>query len=924
MVRLAVTVALAAIMGLAVGRSVMAEPITFTTSRFTLSLDGSGNLVSLIDRADSRNHAATPPSAFVMVRQGGELLPATSCVRTGDQLEFGFADPRLSVILEARAAESGVTFEVRSVHGDGITEVRFCRLQVDLNTSGSTLSGIISDGRFAAVVRGREIDLGFNYEAGRYRTVSLSALQGTPFTGHAALLTAGPLAEMPVLLREAMDRAHWPYTPTTGPAALANPEAAGSELFTSSLSEANADQWIDMARSTGVRILHLNEWEQTKGSYAPRAKLFPHGVQGLADVVDKIHRAGLLAGMHTLTGGIEDNDPLVFPSPPSDLAYDSACTLAGAIGPGDRTIAIQGRSGSEADEARLPGQGHVWQIDNELILTTRLPAGPAAGLEDCVRGALGTVASAHQSGAQVRHIRVRFGLFTALPGSITATRVAENIAAIYNTCKFDTIYMDGAEATSGGPQGIAWMRHAIASRLQRPAIIESSDWGYASWPEHSRLGAWDAPIWGVRQFADWHIRVLETLRATSALPVQLGWWSLFGPNEDHYAETPDEFEYILCRSLAYGMPLALQGIWPSRGNNQRQADMLAMMSQYEKLRNSHAVPEETLAKMRKPGVDFHLVMQSGKPTFTPVCRRTTVLQVAQRGSDWATQGEYSSQPAGIRVQSLYAAVPFDDPNGRDLLDPSAARASYDASPGFTSTMEPDPALQQANGATARITARGHGWARYRFAFQPAVSIEGCDAMGLWVHGDGRGEVLCFTLSNAPGHAAVQEDHYITVDFVGWRYFEFHFREREADRFGTFPWQKSDPQSVHRLPLVRAAIGSLTVCITNAPPDGEATVNISRVRALPVQNTHLEDVEITVGGNTLRLAGALDSGDVIEGTGPKDCRHYDERGQLKGTVHCTGAWPQLGSEPVSVHVAGRPSGPLTPRCRITLTQVGPPL
>ena len=67
--------------------------------------------------------------------------------------------------------------------------------------------------------------------------------------------------------------------------------------------------------------------------------------------------------------------------------------------------------------------------------------------------------------------------------------------------------------------------------------------------------------------------------------------------------------------------------------------------------------------------------------------------------------------------------------------------------------------------------------------QPVNLLE--QGFGVWVYGDGKGEVLNFQW-RAPEHlSGGVSEHYAVIDFTGWRYFEFV--EPESDRQLDYGW-----------------------------------------------------------------------------------------------------------------------------------------
>jgi len=65
-----------------------------------------------------------------------------------------------------------------------------------------------------------------------------------------------------------------------------------------------------------------------------------------------------------------------------------------------------------------------------------------------------------------------------------------------------------------------------------------------------------------------------------------------------------------------------------------------------------------------------------------------------------------------------------------------------------------------------------------------------DAMGLWVKGDGSGALLNIQIRSPREYHGCISDHYIDLDFVGWRYVELLLRERDSERLTDYVWPYS--------------------------------------------------------------------------------------------------------------------------------------
>ncbi len=383
-----------------------------------------------------------------------------------------------------------------------------------------------------------------------------------------------------------------------------------------------------------------------------------------------MHAAGLKVGIHTLTGCISTNDPWVSPVPDPRLATDSTVPLAADLGETETDVHTDQPLGDFPTVWGYSGRGNCIRIDDELILYSAISNEAPCGLLQCTRGAFGTRAAPHKRGAAVQHVLTRYGGFVADENTTLVDDVADRIAAVYNTCGMDQIYMDGAEAMRGW-YGIARMRQAIFTRLQRPALVEASCWDHHSWPFHSRVGAWDHPKWGLKRFADDHLRSVEQYRREYLVEGQLGWWVILGPDRDWNLEMPDEVEYLCVKALAHDVPLSFQDVAATGVPScARQNEYLTMIGRCERLRLANYFTDSVKEILRRERSEFRLAQaDDGQWEFIP----TDYLEHKVTGdgdgtSTWTVANRFATQPLRLRIEALHAADAYDDSAGVSLAD----------------------------------------------------------------------------------------------------------------------------------------------------------------------------------------------------------------------------------------------------------------
>jgi len=913
-----------------------AAAATFENEFAKLAVSPRGRCAALLDKRTGEDHVLrTCP--LVSIKQRDKTYQRAACSLVDGDLVFRFDKAETKVVLGVEAKPQYFVFHVKSVTGADVDEVTFVHLSLKSCEHVSAMSGLAADEQFGVCLRTLNLET-YVQVGGNPPLLRATAFKEHGLEGGRAALVACPTPQLRPALQELVRAEGVPHSALGGPFSLDAEENRGSYVF-ARVSEKDVDQWIALARRGGIQTIHLSGWEQSLGHYEPREDLYPHGLDGLKAVADKLHEAGLKVGIHTLTGCISPGDPWVCPVPDPRLATDGTYTLSADLGEKDADVPTTEPPGDYPTVWAYGSRGNCIRIDDELLLYSALSNisnEPPCGFFKCQRGAFGTKAAPHKKGTPVHHMYARYGCFVPDENSTLVDEVAERIANVYNTCGMDQIYMDGAEAMRGW-YGVARMRQAIFTRLKRPALVEASSWGHHSWPFHSRVGAWDHPKWGLKRFADDHLRAVEQYRRACLLEAQLGWWVILGPSRDWDMEMPDEIEYLCVKALGHDVPLSFQGVVAAGDPpNARQDEYFTTIGRCERLRLANYFTEAVKEKLREERQEFRLAQaDDGQWQFIPTdYLQHKVTDAGDGPSTWTVTNRFAAQPVRLRIHALYSAFPYDDAESIVLADFSTDDefATAGAAPGVRCTVHSAAEPLKIGQASGCLAAANEGdspvgaWARAVKEFDPVVNMTPYDALGLWVHGDGKGELLNLQLTNLPEYFHTTDDHYVKVDFTGWRYFELLLRERDAAAYHDYQWPYGAHCVLHRSPLVRQVVNRLTLYLNNLPPHEEATCYLSPVKALRTRKVVLHDPTIEVGGKRLVFPVKLESGMYVEFESPDDCRVYDERGNLVQRLEPQGEVPILSPRENQITFTCEGISPkgFRRRAEITVITCGPPL
>jgi len=152
--------------------------------------------------------------------------------------------------------------------------------------------------------------------------------------------------------------------------------------------------------------------------------------------------------------------------------------------------------------------------------------------------------------------------------------------------------------------------------------------------------------------------------------------------------------------------------------------------------------------------------------------------------------------------------------------------------------------------------------------------------------------LNIQFSNPNEYTRAYAEHYVTVDFEGWRYFELLLRERDAARHRDYQWPYYSQHGIYRNRLVRDHVSEMNLYLNNLPPNDTATVYLSPLKALRTTSIELRNPTLEVAGGKLTIPVTLPSGSYVEVEPAGECAVYNRRCALLERVQLQDELPVL--------------------------------
>ena len=852
---------------------------TFAGAQSVLSFDRQGRLASLKEVATGRELLASA-SPFVSVRRKGRpVLAARRLERRGDdRLAFVFPGGAGEAVLAVKplAQGAGWSFTVESLTVADAEELQCARVLPCCIERCGTMGNILSDDASAVALRAYDVALEMGATRGNGLTVRATKAHG--LVGGRFGLVAGPRDGFVAQLRAMSRDSGAPLSDVGGAWALGAEANRGSYVF-ADLSLASVDDWIDVAERGGFEYVHLHGWWQWLGHYPVSTNYFPRGLPDMKAAVDRIHAAGLKAGMHSLTACINPySDPWISPVCTTDLVADASYTLADPVAADATEIAVNEPPVAKHDLVfTYSSNGNFLRLGNEVVQYAGVRRERPYAFTGCRRGFFGTKPSAHPAGAACDYLHQRYIAFYPAPDSDLAADLAKRLADVRNFCGIDAFYFDGSEGM-GTRYGIDKLRHLIYGNFTRPPVAEASCWGAHNWWFHSRLGAWDHSVWAAKRFHDDHVRTtVDVARKDNFLEPQMGWWQPRVGSAAARGHFDEEMEYFASQNAGHDAAMSQQGVNVTRGPlSEFLARQFTLLGWYERARLARAFSSEAKSRMAVPRAEFRL--RQGDDGVWGLSPQTSVVHRVSgpAAADWSFGLAERPADALLRVEALYGAAAPDAPGATNFLSAAdiphlETAAAAGVKLAVSADFAADRSEAKSRGDAIRLVARNSAaksrgaWARVVRTYPfPYMSLGGNAAFGCWVRGDGSGALLNLQLRMAREFLGATCEHYVKLDFTGWRYVTLLARERDAEDFWNHAWPYGGTIAVCRNPYDGRHVAAVALYLNEVPAGGTTDVSVAPVRALPVTKPVLAaGAAVTVNGCAVPLPFALAAGDYAE-------------------------------------------------------------
>jgi len=607
------------------------DAIVIENAQARLVLSRRGYLLGLQDLRAVKYAAVG--NRFMSAQVGEAWRAATRLSYDGSVLSASFGAAEATAQVRVSVRPRSMVFEVVAVKGQ-VDALRFVNLRTKPCLEAGSHGPIVFENLSISLV---PLDL-LTLCSTTNRAASATCFKQFGLVRARAALVLCPAADVP----DAVDVLQREYKLPLGMKRRRLEDNRKSYLFIRGISEANADEVIELARTAGLGqiLIVVSTWTRYGWLFEIRKSNFPHGEAGLKRVVDKIHAAGLKAGIHLFASKTPKTCAYTQGEADPGLLKDHLATLAEPL---DERTARLVTTDPPADFPTAEPYERDLQIDGEIVTYEKVSLTKPYGFVGCSRGRYGTAPSRHAAGATVGHLYIPpwgggFNLFIFDHESPLFAKVAAGIADVYNRCGFDFIYFDGWMQRPYW-RYVPFAQWAAYKQCKREPVVWQEAVGspFSAWHLVTRAGQRDyygglIPhrdlVKGVRgTVAGYRLEVDDSVARRvprvrrNLMPTEIGWYPFVAPTAESRGTQMDDIEYLCSRALAYDTAFSILTSHSKTTRHARSRDLFRTVGKYERLRLSGHFDGTTRDRLKKPGQDFTLFRDAqGKWRILPAKR----------------------------------------------------------------------------------------------------------------------------------------------------------------------------------------------------------------------------------------------------------------------------------------------------------------
>jgi len=407
----------------------------FSSKTFSLSIDGMGNITSLEVLPAGKNLVAKDSAGVLLqlVKDGKRYQPVSAAFAKST-ITLGYPDGQIARI-RVSSKNTYLRFELTEISKDadaviwgplntsigdtigntiGVVrspEYTIGIIALNTKTTGGELvneEGAVYDRGTTAVkksfgssLQAFTIDRSHNRDItvwDRWKNVPVKGIPEGKLEGSAiAVFGSKPSDVLPVI--SSIEQSEGLPHPLWKKEWIKQSAYTGRPYMITSFSEQNIDTLLRYAKRMGLAGVYHEGPFSTWGNFELDKKLFPNGIKGFTECVNKAHAMGLRLGFHTLSNFITTNDAYVTPKPNPYLATAGSSILQDVIDPEATVITVQ-----SPEYFEMQSDLNSVRIDDEIIRFREVSKNAPYQLLDCVRGAFRTKKSSHAKGAAVSRL----------------------------------------------------------------------------------------------------------------------------------------------------------------------------------------------------------------------------------------------------------------------------------------------------------------------------------------------------------------------------------------------------------------------------------------------------------------------------------------------------------------------------------------